>query len=205
MIARWVPGLVVALVVSAGLGLAWAADANGRSDDLMPPDSPWGVEEVRSFFGKERIDPACWQLGGTWMGHQEIGAVSLLSWVPLDRWGLRLGVQFELLNWEPTIGGLFPTATAFTTFVGEGRRISFSEIDWFAVCHGVDAQGTVLYTIMNRGFINLPDCRTGVFGGTFGIYAPAQDVFSEEPLFGCYPMSPGVMHHIEGWDGCAAP
>ncbi len=195
--------LIGIVVVTAALAALPAVGLEPAMGGLEPRTEQWDPQEVSAFFAGKVVDPGCFNLGGTWMGAQQVGTATLEIWTPLDRWGFRYAQQYELLNLDPTLWGLFPSATSLTLFTGEVVRTSFSGMEWQSVAHGLDASNLIVYTLLIRGTATLTSCSSFDFGGVFAVYGPGQDPFVEEPAFGCYPMSPGTSTRMGTWHGCA--
>ena len=194
---------LAALVVAAAV---LATDAGARGTDGAEP--PAWLLEARSAAaaaaGKGAEIP-CFDLGGTWLGTQQVGTVTLETWTPLDRFGHRYAQQYELLNLDPTLWGMFPAAVRLTVFAGEIERISLRDLEWQSVAHALDAANGIVYTLLMRGTATQSGCNRAAFTGTFAVYAPGQDPYTEEPAYGCYPMSPATSTRMGAWQACAAP
>jgi hypothetical protein len=204
MLARRTVVVGIATLVVAAAALA--ADSGARGTGGAEPPA-WLVDahSTAAPAAGKGAEMLCLDLGGTWLGTQEVGTVTLETWTPLDRFGHRYAQQYELLNLDPTLWGMFPVAVRLTVFAGEMERISLRDLEWQSVAHALDAANGIVYTLLMRGTATLSGCNRAALTGTFAVYAPGQNPFTEEPAYGCYPMSPATSTRMGAWAACEAP
>lgn len=197
-----VAGLV--MLTAAVAALAANAGRPGKRG-IGPPGWLLEAQPAEGTGEDKGAGLACFDLGGTWLGSQQVGTVTIETWTPLDRFGLRYAQQYELLNLDPTLWGMFPSATRLTVFMGEVERTSLRSLEWQSVAHALDAASGIVYTLLMRGTATLLGCDRIAFSGTFAVYAPGQDPFTEEPAYGCFPLSRGTSTRMGVWRGCPMP
>lgn len=117
-------------------------------------------------------------------------------------WGMQWTVVFDsdshwtgsyklrFIGGDPTMGGFFPTAVAFSDTVGTWIRTGRRTFQWTMITYGLDALGQPVIILKNSGYNEVSQgCDyQEMFDSAISIYDPAQDPFGEDPpAYGCIP------------------
>ncbi len=126
--------------------------------------------------------------GGAWMVTVEGGEMWVIQAAPLENNRKSYSMTFQWVNFDATLGGLYPNAT-ITPVGGIAELAGFNLYNYTNLGYGVDSDRTVLYCLRGSGSFSFSDCETIESSGTLGIYSPDQDPFGDDaPTFGCWPV-----------------
>jgi len=124
---------------------------------------------------------------GVWMVTGESGDFWLNLSVPLENSNKSLGMTFQWVTFDATLGGLFPNAT-ITPVEGIAEAVGYNLYNYTNLGYGMATDRTILYILRGSGSFSFVNCDTIESSGTLGIYHPSQDPFGDEsPAYGCYP------------------
>lgn len=149
-------GAVVAVAFAAGIAAAGAGPGNSMS---------------------------CGRVG-TWFGLSDSG----ISWIAADNPGPNATVGQVTLEWsviDPTLGGNFPTAVRTTNAMGVWSKVNRHLYEYTWVAYGLGADGLPVYVARASGTAELVDCDNVDIVYTLELFDPAQDIWTEPPLYGC--------------------
>ncbi len=127
---------------------------------------------------------------GAWLGVSP--AWEMMQWTVVydsdSHWTGPLTLHF--IGGDPTFGGNFSTAVAFSDTVGTWVRTGRRTFQYTMITYGLDALGQPVFIAKNSGSSELSQgCNhQEVFDSAISIYDPTQDPFSDDPpAYGCHP------------------
>jgi len=129
-----------------------------------------------AFAGKS----SCSLLGG-WVGYDETGAISLLTY---DGKSESSGASdLEFLALDPTLYGAFPTAVKTTSLRGEWKRTGGNTFAYTLIVLALDdTNQTVGLAKFTGGKVLEEDCTRMVVTVQMEVYEPFMNPFEEDPL-----------------------
>ncbi len=127
---------------------------------------------------------------GVWTATDSNGNTWQMLTMPLDNTKKNLGWSLTPVDFDPSLGGAFPTVTTLTPGKGAIQEVSSNLYDYQWVAYGISADREIVYILRSRGTLGFLDCDTVEGSGSLAFYGSWQDPFGEEaPAFGCFPSS----------------
>ncbi len=122
---------------------------------------------------------------GTWFGQSDSG----FTWMSIESPGVSATVGQVHLDWilvDPTLGGFFPTAVRVPPGLGVWEKVNQRQYKYTWVAYALDAAGQPVVVARTSGFDTITGCDRTDLEYTLELFAPAQDIWSEKPLFGAF-------------------
>jgi hypothetical protein len=111
---------------------------------------------------------------GSWVGTNSLGVHLFETATPVDPAGDHLALVLTA-SADPTFGGLFPTATAISSFHGEAIRSDAQSFAFTKIAVGTDAAGHIVYFLESSGTKVFSDARHFHGSAELLIFSASQD------------------------------
>jgi hypothetical protein len=98
--------------------------------------------------------------------------------IPLDSANNQIALAHDLVDYDATVGGMFPTAVRYSTAQGEAVRTGPRSFDYTLHFWGLDSSNRRVSLVLSSGtkVFREGDCRTyDTVGGTLAVYRVEQD------------------------------